>query len=164
MFPAELVDAVGGGGGVRNGFVAAFQNAEPDAADAAVVDFGTFRPFFSSAGPLGLPAEAAMPEFPLAEGFVAGILELGDERLLRFDGFFVGLAVVIDSGGARTLAAEKGGPGGIADRGGAMGVGEGDAHFGKTVDVGSLGLGVAAEVANPVVEVIDGDEEDVGPD
>lgn len=48
-------------------------------------------------------------------------------------------------------------------RGGlAVGVGEGGAAFGEAVEVGGFHLRVAAEGGDPVVEVVDGDEEDVG--
>src|SRR5437867_689938 len=43
-----------------------------------------------------------------------------------------------------------------------MGIGEECAAFGETVHVGRLCLGMAAEAADPVIEVVDGDEENVG--
>ena len=43
-----------------------------------------------------------------------------------------------------------------------MGIGEGGATGGQPVDVGGLGQRVASQVADPVILVVDGDEEDVG--
>jgi hypothetical protein len=43
-----------------------------------------------------------------------------------------------------------------------MGVGEKHTALCETIDVGGFGLRMAPETANPVVEVVDGDEEDVG--
>ena len=54
------------------------------------------------------------------------------------------------------------GAGGIAAGGRAVVAGEGDRLLGKAVEVGRDGLGVSAERLDPIVEVVDGDEEDVG--
>lgn len=43
-----------------------------------------------------------------------------------------------------------------------MCVGESDGTFGEAVEVGRLDVGVVVEGGDVVVEVVDGDEEDVG--
>ena len=43
-----------------------------------------------------------------------------------------------------------------------MGFGEEDALAGKAVDVGGFGLGVSPEGSDPVVEVVEHDNENVG--
>ena len=43
-----------------------------------------------------------------------------------------------------------------------MGIGEQDPAGGQAIHVGSFGLRVSSETANPVVEIIDRDEKDVG--
>ncbi len=43
-----------------------------------------------------------------------------------------------------------------------MGVGKQRAPRGKPVEVGSLYLRVPAQTADPIIQVIDGDEEDIG--
>ena len=42
-----------------------------------------------------------------------------------------------------------------------MSIGKQGAHVGQAVDVGCLGLGVSAEATDPVVQVVDGDKQDV---
>ena len=43
-----------------------------------------------------------------------------------------------------------------------MGIGEGGATGGQSVDIRGLGQWVTSKVADPVILVVDGDEEDVG--
>lgn len=43
-----------------------------------------------------------------------------------------------------------------------MGVGEGYPHRGETINVGCLRLLIATEMPDPMIEIIHGDEEDVG--
>ena len=43
-----------------------------------------------------------------------------------------------------------------------MGVGESHAHFGEAVNVRGLRLGIAAQMTYPMIQIIHGDEEDVG--
>lgn len=57
---------------------------------------------------------------------------------------------------------EDGGARGVAQWGGAMGVAQDNALGGEFVQIGRLDAGVAAEKANPVIEVIDGGKEDDG--
>jgi len=42
-----------------------------------------------------------------------------------------------------------------------MSIGKQGAHVSQAVDVGCLGLGVSAEATDPVVQVVDGDKQDV---
>ena len=42
-----------------------------------------------------------------------------------------------------------------------MGVGEKCAPGGEAIDVGGLSLGMTAEATDPVIEIVDGDEQDV---
>lgn len=68
----------------------------------------------------------------------------------------------VDAGGVGAQAHHETGPGGVAQRRLAVGVGEKGAAGGKLVDVRGQGIGVSAEAADPVVLVIDGDEDDIG--
>lgn len=68
----------------------------------------------------------------------------------------------VDAGGVGAQAHHEAGTGGIAERGLAVGIGEQSAAGGELVDVGGEGVRVTAKAANPVVLVIDGDEDDVG--
>ena len=61
----------------------------------------------------------------------------------------------------RIASGHHAGPGWVANRGLAMPVGKQGAHLGQAVDVGCLGLRVTAEATDPVVQVVDGDKEDV---
>ena len=44
-----------------------------------------------------------------------------------------------------------------------MGIPERDSHPGQAIDVRGAGLSIAIEVTDPVVEVVDRDEKDIGP-
>ena len=68
----------------------------------------------------------------------------------------------VDAGGVRAQAHHEAGAGGITERGLAVGVGEKGAAGGELIDVGSPGIGMTVETTDPVILVIDGDEEDVG--
>jgi len=43
-----------------------------------------------------------------------------------------------------------------------MPVGKEGSHLGQSVDVGSLGLGVPPKTADPVVQIVDRNEQDIG--
>ena len=53
-------------------------------------------------------------------------------------------------------------PGGMAGRGGAVGIGKVDRSFGQTLEVGSLHTRVVVERTDVVIQVVDCDEENVG--
>ena len=72
------------------------------------------------------------------------------------------LSVFIDPRGGWQEPAEDRGPGGSAERGRAVGIGEDSSSGGQSVHVGGLDLGMASKEANPVVQVVYGDEEDIG--
>jgi hypothetical protein len=77
--------------------------------------------------------------------------------------WFPPLLVVIDACGGGQEAAEDGDAAGTTDRGGTVGVCERGAAGSKAIEVWGVNLaGIAAEVADPVVEIVDGEEEDVG--
>ena len=42
-----------------------------------------------------------------------------------------------------------------------MSVGKQGAHLGQPVDVGGLGLGVTAEATDPIIQIVDREEQDV---
>ena len=67
----------------------------------------------------------------------------------------------VDAGGVGSEAEHEGGAGRVAEGRLAVRVGEESAGFGEVVDVGSFGVGVSVEAANPVVLIIDSDEENV---
>lgn len=69
----------------------------------------------------------------------------------------------INAGGFGRDSAEEAGPRGVAHRGLAMGIGEENAAGREAINVGCLDLGMASHAADPVVEIIDCDEEDIGP-
>ena len=72
------------------------------------------------------------------------------------------MLVFVEAGEVRGDAGKDGSAAGAAGRCGAVGVGEEDGLGGEALEVRSEGLGVTTEGTDPVVEVIDGDEEDVG--
>ena len=103
-------------------------------------------------------------EFSGRIGAIAGLLKvLRDQNEVGprgADGFLV---IGEHAGLKRLVAAEDCGAGRIAEGCGAVGVGKGDTTLGEAVDVWRLDLRMAAQRPDPVVEVVDGDEEDVGP-
>lgn len=72
------------------------------------------------------------------------------------------LCVLIEAGLVRRSSAHDGGAGGIARGCGAVGVAEKDAAFGETIQVGREGLRMSAHATDPVIEIVQGDEKDVG--
>ena len=54
------------------------------------------------------------------------------------------------------------GPGRTADRSRTVGMEEGRRLRGQGIEVRSVGLGVTSEVTDPVIQIIHGDEEDIG--
>ena len=67
----------------------------------------------------------------------------------------------VDAGGAGAQSEKQAGAGGVAKRGLAMGVGEKGAASGELVDVRGLDQRMAAQTADPIILVIDGQEEHV---
>src|SRR5688572_22808758 len=71
------------------------------------------------------------------------------------------VAVLITTGRTRSKACHQSCAGRIAERRNAIGTHERDAHFRKAIDVRSLRLRVSTSVADPVIEIIYGNKEDV---
>ena len=113
---------------------------------------------------LELVAAIGMEDLAHADGLIA----MGLEVLWEGDGVPGGFAFpdlwaeVIDACGGGVGPGEEADSGGIADRCLAVSVGEGDAPLSEPIEVGRYALGVSAERADPVVEVVDGDEEHIG--
>ena len=166
---SELLDAVAGDFEVRHVLVRVRERAELDAADAVVLRAGVkFKTSATAAvagevfRPLAIAVVAGVINLPCAEDLVAGLEELRRERLLLRDGGLPILAVVVNARLAGAPTGHECGARGVAHGRGAIGAGEGDAQLREPVNVRRLGLRVAPEVADPVVEVVHGDEEDVG--
>ena len=69
----------------------------------------------------------------------------------------------INAGSRGTQACQQAAPRWIAQRGLAMGVCEQRSTFGQRIDVGSLNLRMPAQAADPIVQIIDRDEQDIWP-
>lgn len=112
----------------------------------------------------GFAAVVAVVDFSGGVGGVAVLFKVLGEGGEVFE--FIDLtepgAESVDPGGVRAEAHHEAGAGGIAEGGLAVGVEENGALGGELVDVGSFGIGMSAEAADPVVLIIDRDEEDVG--
>ena len=121
-----------------------------------------------------------MQELTGGEDVVAGLFEAFGYPWDLLAGLELALGVVlgpvgVDAGGGRSQARHKTGAGRPADRCLAVRVSKEDATLGEQVHVGRRGLRVASagevprfrcrvlvrEAADPVVEIIDGDEQDV---
>ena len=93
---------------------------------------------------------------------IAGFAKLGGERDLRRDDRLERLLIVVNAGGPGAQAGHERSSRGVADGRGAVASGEPDPAPGQPVHVGREGLFVAAQVADPVVQVVHGDEQHVG--
>ncbi len=103
-------------------------------------------------------------DLPGDDGVVAVPAEVerqGDGALER-RGVLVALRDVVDAIVKRIRAGEEAGARRLADRRLAAGVVEERAAAGEGVEVRGGGLRVAAQAADPVVQVIDGEKQDVG--
>lgn len=124
---------------------------------------GGRAPFVGFAG-ASFFGEPVVEDFAADEGAVAGVVEElrpGAEGAEFFQVAERGTEAV-DAGAGGTEAEEETGAAGIAERCLAVGVGEGGPLAGELIDVGRFGEGMTAERTDPVVEVIDADDEDVG--
>ena len=61
----------------------------------------------------------------------------------------------------RVAASHHASPGGVADRRLAMPIGKKGAHPGEAVDVGGFRLGEPAEATDPIIQIVDRDQQDV---
>ena len=105
----------------------------------------------------------AVVDFSGGGGVVAVIGEILLERDVVFE--FVEVSEpggeAVDAGRVGSEAEHEGGAGRVAEGRLAVRVGEESAGFCKGVDVRRFGVGVSVEAADPVVLIIDSDEEDV---
>ncbi len=69
--------------------------------------------------------------------------------------------IVVKARRGRPPAKHHTGPGRIADRRLAMGIGEKDAPFCQPVDIWRAGVGVPSEAAHPIIEVVDSDQQNI---
>ena len=117
--------------------------------------------FDAYGGPLLWPSKSAVPEFADAKRLVSGIFELHNEGFLRLDSADERIPVVVDAGSAWPFATEQRRSRRIANGPSAMCVGERHSHCGESIDVRRLGLLVASEMTNPMIQVVDGDKQNV---
>jgi hypothetical protein len=71
------------------------------------------------------------------------------------------LVVLITTARARSQSAHQGGARGIAKWRGAIGIHERHTHFGKAIEVRRFRLRIAFGVADPVIQIVRGDEKDI---
>ena len=165
MLLRHLLDAPADDGVVRHLLVRARQGRELDAADAVILGIGMqlhgaalAREIFVE---MSAPIPGAMVDLAGPEDGIAVLGEMAVEQLVLADPGTPVLVVLIAAGAARAKTRHQRGPRRIAGRRGAIGLRETDAHLRKSVDVRGLGLDVTTEETDPVVEVVDGNEEDI---
>ena len=139
-FRADLGSGLGGGLVFAFGFTGATTTTGTAAAGAAVINF--------SGGGRAVTIIRKM----LREG--DAVFPLGQGAKPRSE--------AVDAGGGGAQAEQETRARRIADRGLAVGVQKRRPAGREAIKMGRLGHGVAAEVPDPVVLVVDGDEEDVG--
>jgi hypothetical protein len=160
----ELLDPIANDLPFAQILIGAVQRREANAADATIaggeriaVDFGEIVVPFAAAG------KSVVIDLARTGHEVAGLAKGGGEHPLLGDDGAPVLAVGVDAGGGGAQPTHQRGARGIAHRGGAVAAGETDAATREAVEVGGDGLWVAAEVADPMIEVVHGDEEHIGP-
>ena len=97
-----------------------------------------------------------------AAGPVPGAGEGLGQQLGLGEDFAHALVVGVQTGAVRGTAGENGRARGVAGGSRTMGVGEEYARGGQPIEVGRASLRMAAEATDPVVQIINGDKEDVG--
>ena len=162
---AQLLDAVVGDLVVVDVLIFAVDGRELDTADTIALSWsGLGRTTF--VWQVVIPFAAAGVGFVVnlagTANVVAAIAEGGGEHLLGRQYGAPVVVVLVDAGGAGAQSAHEGGAGRIADGCGAVAAGEAHAACGQGVDVRGGRLGIAAKVVDPVVEVVHGNEEDIG--
>ena len=95
---------------------------------------------------------------------VGGVASLGEASLKGFDLGVIHevIGALVASGGGSELARKNGRPAGSAEDPGGVGVAEVDSALGQLVDIRSDGPWRFAQATNPVVHVVDREQEDVG--
>jgi hypothetical protein len=116
-----------------------------------------------AAAPAAAAGGALMKNFSRRPGAVAGGLEVLRQRhaVLELRQRAERRRQAVDAGGRRPQPGEQAGARGIAQRRLAMRVEEGGAAPGQRVEVGRPGQRMPAQVADPIVLIINGDEQDV---
>ena len=176
----ELLERVGDRRVIDHVFVVAIQRLEFDATNAVVGrvarDFSLsfFISDFRRIDIIGIDLVFVMIVVPILVTRIAAVIDLAGPADIVAVGSKVFVqrgklgdvlppvdAVAIDTRRARPLAGHEGGARRIADGRGAVGVGEGDAAGREAVEVGRFDL-LLTQIVNPVVQIVDRDEEDVG--
>jgi hypothetical protein len=98
-------------------------------------------------------------------GTKSGISRLGKTGLQGFDFRVIHKVVgtLIATGGRGELARENGGPTGSAKDSRGVGIGEIDSALGQLINVRSDGTGSLPETSNPIIHVVHGKKENIGP-
>lgn len=110
-------------------------------------------------------AGRVMVDLARADGVVSMLPEMNGNGAQVGEIGLPPLLIVVESGGGGEEAAQDRGPAGAAYRRCTVGVGKGGAAGGESIEVGSMHLARApAQKADPVVEIVDGEKEDVGTD
>ena len=91
------------------------------------------------------------------------VFELRNQRLLDVDSLNIRIAIVVNTGRAGPHSGKQCGSRWITHGCRAVGVRKGHTHFCESVEIGSFGLAISAKMSHPVVQVVDGDKQDVGP-
>lgn len=113
--------------------------------------------------PLRFAVEASVVNFAGTQREAAGFFESGDEALFWRDNGAPVVGVAVNTRARRPSTRKEAGAGSVANGGRGMAVGKADAARRKPVDVWRFGLLVAARVADPMVQIIRDDEENIRP-
>ncbi len=113
----------------------------------------------------GIVAGRVMVDLARAGGVVTMLPEMKRNGAQVREIWLPPLLVVVEAGGGGEETAQDGGPAGAAYCRGTVGVGKGGAAGGESIEIRGMHLAWApAQKTDPVVEIIDGQEEDVGTD
>ena len=95
----------------------------------------------------------------------SGISRLGKTGLQGFNLRMIHKVVgtLVATGGRGKLAGENGCPTGSTKDSRGVGIGKIDPTLGKLIDIGSDGSGSFLQTANPVIHVVHGKKENIGP-
>ena len=164
----EFGDAVVGDAPVGDVLILAIERGKLDAADAVALAGRHARRGPATAFalevvvPLAVAAIGLVVDFSRTRHAIAGVAKCRGEHLVRRDERAEVDVVFVDARGRWAHPRHERGARGIADRRGAVGACERHAQLGEPVEVRRLRLRIVLEVADPVAQIVDGDEEDVG--
>ena len=113
---------------------------------------------FEVTRPFPIPMNARVIDFPCAKDFVTSVQELRRQCVFDRDYGDPVLSVVIDSRRAWPHTGHQRCPRRVAHRCSAVGSCKRDAPFGQSIDIRSFGLGIASQMAHPVIQVVNRDE------